>query len=219
MLGVIIITITNKDGTKSRIEVPDDSKVEITKSEISDPKGWHGWPADAPPPAIAPFNAEQAKQHQKAWAKYLNIDVEYTNSIGMKFRLIPPGEFMMGSTAAEIEEALIKYADKDKMYQHMIKSQAPQHKVILTQPIYLGVNEVTQAEYEKVMGVNPSYFSPMGGGKDAVAGMDTGSHPVEMVSWNDAAEFCAKLSKQEELKPFYLQGQRTLSPLSVKDVE
>ena len=214
MLGVIIITITNKDGTKSRIEVPDDSKVEITKSEISDPKGWHGWPADAPPPAIAPFNAEQAKQHQKAWAKYLNIDVEYTNSIGMKFRLIPPGEFMMGSTAAEIEEALIKYADKDKMYQHMIKSQAPQHKVILTQPIYLGVNEVTQAEYEKVMGVNPSYFSPMGGGKDAVAGMDTGSHPVEMVSWNDAAEFCAKLSKQEELKPFYLRADETVIPLN-----
>jgi len=45
---------------------------------------------DAPAPAIAPFNAEQAQQHQEAWAKYLKIDVEYSNSIGMKFRLIPP---------------------------------------------------------------------------------------------------------------------------------
>ncbi len=55
--------------------------------------GWHGWPADAPQPAIAPFNAEQAREHQQAWADYLEIPVEYENSIGMKFRLIPPGEF------------------------------------------------------------------------------------------------------------------------------
>jgi formylglycine-generating enzyme required for sulfatase activity len=174
--------------------------------------GWHGWPADAPPPAIAPFNAEQAEQHQKAWAKYLNVDVEYTNSIGMKFRLIPPGEFMMGSNAEEIEEAL-KFAGEDKHWQECIKSEAPQHKVILTQPIYLGVNEVTQAEYEKVMGVNPSHFAPSGEGKEAVAGMEATSHPVETVSWNDAAEFCAKLSKQEELKPFYLRAGETVTPL------
>jgi formylglycine-generating enzyme required for sulfatase activity len=57
------------------------------------------WPADAPPPAIAPFDAAQAKQHQEAWAKYLGVPVEYTNSIGMKFILVPPGEFVMGSTA------------------------------------------------------------------------------------------------------------------------
>lgn len=57
--------------------------------------GWHGWPADAPKPAIAPFDAAQAKQHQEEWAAYLKVPVEYTNSIGMKFRLIPPGEFLM----------------------------------------------------------------------------------------------------------------------------
>ncbi len=174
--------------------------------------GWHGWPADAPPPAIAPFNAEQARQHQEAWAKYLNVDVEYTNSIGMKFRLIPPGEFTMGSTAEAIEEAL-KFTGEDTHWQECIKSEAPQHEVILTQPIYLGVNEVTQAEYEKVMGVNPSHFAPSGEGKGAVAGMETTSHPVETASWNHAAEFCAKLSKQEELKPFYLRAGESITPL------
>jgi len=51
-------------------------------------KGWHGWPADAPPAAIAPFDEKQAKQHQAAWAKHLGVPVEYTNSIGMKFVLI-----------------------------------------------------------------------------------------------------------------------------------
>jgi serine/threonine-protein kinase len=41
---------------------------------------------DAPSPAIAPFDAAQAKAHQEAWARYLGVPVEYTNSIGMEFR-------------------------------------------------------------------------------------------------------------------------------------
>ncbi len=73
----------------------------------------------------------------------------------------PPGEFTMGGTADEIEAAL-KGLDESNLWQEIIKSEAPQHKAILTQPIYLGVNEVTQAEYEKVMGANPSHFAPMG---------------------------------------------------------
>ncbi len=170
----------------------------VPKKKLS-ATGWHGWPADAPPPAIAPFAAEQAQQHQAAWAKYLGVPVEYTNSLGMKFRLIPPGEFLMGSMSEEIAATL--------------KDVSPGDMVILTQPIYLGVNEVTQAEYEKVMGVNPSHFAPLGMGKEAVAGLDTAEHPVEMVSWNDAAEFSAKLSQQEKLKPFYFREGETIAPL------
>ncbi len=181
-------------------------------SVIPTQAAWHGWPADAPKPAIAPFDAAQARAHQEAWAKYLGVPVEYTNSIGMMFRLIPPGEFTMGSTEAEIEAAL-KEVGEDKHWRECIRSEAPQHKVLLTQPIYLGVNEVTQAEYEQVMGVNPSHFAPMGAGKEAVAGLETADHPVEMVSWNDAAEFCAKLSKQEKLKPFYFRAGETITPL------
>jgi hypothetical protein len=43
----------------------------------------------APPPAIAPFDAKKAKEHQEAWAKHLGVPVEITNSIGMKLVLIP----------------------------------------------------------------------------------------------------------------------------------
>ncbi|HVC98201.1 MAG TPA: SUMF1/EgtB/PvdO family nonheme iron enzyme, partial [Pirellulales bacterium] len=176
---------------------------------------WHGWPADAPQPAIAPFSSKQAKQHQQAWAKYLKLPVEHTNSIGMRFVLIPPGEFMMGSTAAEIEEAL-KVVGENKDWQEQIRAEAPQHKVVLTQPIYLGVHEVTQKEYEAVVGKNPSYFAKTGLGAqwvDKVPDLDTAAHPVEDVSWNDAAEFCAELSKQEELKPFYFRAGETATPL------
>jgi formylglycine-generating enzyme required for sulfatase activity len=203
LLGVIIITITSKDGTKTEIKVPDTSQVEVTKPGDNPPASaktsWHGWPADAPPPAIAPFNAEQAQHHQAAWAEYLGVPVEYTNSIGMKFRLIPPGEFLMGIESEENAATL--------------KEVFPGDMVILTQPIYLGVHEVTQAEYEKVMGVNPSHFAPLGMGQEAVVGLKTTEHPVEMVSWNDAAEFSARLSKQENLKPFYFREGDTIAPL------
>ena len=155
--------------------------------------------AVASKPAIAPFDAAQAKIYQAAWAKHLGVPVEYTNSIGMKFVLIPPGEFLMGSTPEEIA------AD--------FKNASPNDMVILTQPIYLGVNEVTQSEYEKVMGVNPSHFAPIGMGQEAVTGLETANHPVEMVSWNDAAEFSARLSQQEELNPFYLRAGETITPL------
>jgi formylglycine-generating enzyme required for sulfatase activity/serine/threonine protein kinase/Leucine-rich repeat (LRR) protein len=178
--------------------------------------GWYGWPADAPPAAIAPFDAEQAEAHQEAWAKYLGVPVEYINSIGMKFRLVPPGEFLMGSTPEEIEAAL-EIAAKSNLNvernREWIRSEGPRHEVVLTQPLYLGITEVTQAQYEQVMGTNPSHFSAGGEGKDKVAGLDTQNHPVEMVSWHDAAEFCAKLSQHEALKPFYFRAGRTVTLL------
>ena len=173
------------------------------------------WPADAPSPAIAPFDEQQARKHQQEWADYLKLPVEHTNSVGMKFVLIPPGEFTMGSTAAEIDQAL-KDVGEDKHWQECIKSEAPQHKVVLTRPIYLGVHEVTQKEYQAVMGKNPSYFAKTGPDPqwtEKVADVDTENHPVEGVSWNDAAEFCAKLSRQEDLKPFYFLAGETVTPL------
>ncbi|MBM4091593.1 MAG: hypothetical protein FJ276_19520, partial [Planctomycetes bacterium] len=61
---------------------------------------------DQPPKAVAPFDAAQARKHQEAWAKYLNVPVEMINSLGMKFVLIPPGEFDMGFPQPEVDELL-----------------------------------------------------------------------------------------------------------------
>ena len=94
---------------------------------------------------------------------------EHTNAIGMQFKLIPAGEFMMGSPAN----------DRDKQV-----DETPQHRVRTTKPFYLGVYEVTQEQYEKVMGKNRSNFKGL-------------SLPVETVSWEDATEFCKKLSEMD----------------------
>jgi formylglycine-generating enzyme required for sulfatase activity len=98
-----------------------------------------------------------------------------TNSIGMHFVLVPAGEFLMGSPASD------RYAEPD---------ERPQHKVRITRPFLLGTYEVTQQEYLRVIGANPSseQLSPQ--------------QPVEKVSWFDAVEFCNRLSASEHLSPY-----------------
>jgi formylglycine-generating enzyme required for sulfatase activity len=120
------------------------------------------------------------------------------NSIGITLRLIPAGEFMMG-TPDDGSVALL--------------SEKPQHRVRITRPFYLGVHEVTQAQYEAVTGNNPSWFSAKRGGAAEVAGQSTDQNPVESVSWLDAVKFCNNLSEKEGLKPFYaIEGETARVP-------
>jgi formylglycine-generating enzyme required for sulfatase activity len=108
-----------------------------------------------------------------------NQPVWYTNSLGMKFAWIPPGTFIMGSPPNEEGREAIE----------------AQHEVTLTKGFYLGVYEVTQVQWQRVMGSNPSHFSPTGGGKEIVKGLDTTDFPVEQVSWEDVVVFSKKLSE------------------------
>jgi hypothetical protein len=89
-----------------------------------------------------------------------------TNSIGMQFALIPAGEFQMGSTSGFDDER-------------------PVHKVRISKPFYLGVHEVTQSQWEAVMGNNPSQFKG-----DA-------TRPVEMVTWEEVHKFIDMLNTKE----------------------
>jgi len=132
---------------------------------------------------VAPFTQQEAVAAQKEWSRSLGSPVQITNSIGMKLVLIPPGEFMRRGMQQLSDRA--SYLKK------------PQRKVRITKPFYLGVYEVTQAEYEKVMGENPSDFAKGGRCADRVSGKDTSRNPVEMVSWYDAVEFCKRLSAKE----------------------
>ncbi|NUQ65738.1 MAG: protein kinase [Pirellulales bacterium] len=128
--------------------------------EAPDANRWRASGADAPHPAIAPFDAQKAREHQEVWAKHLGVPVEVTNSIGMKLVLIPPGEFEMGSTPEDIAFALQegKKAKLPEWYFEGVQNEAPRHRVKITKPFYLGMHPVTQAEYAKVMGINPSCY-------------------------------------------------------------
>jgi formylglycine-generating enzyme required for sulfatase activity len=107
---------------------------------------------------------------------------EITNSIGMKLVLIPKGTFMMGSPESEVRIA-----------------DATQHEVTISKDYYLGLYEVTQAQYEKMMGKNPSRFQGDNLRGDSLR-RDSTNHPVEQVSWADAVEFCKTLSELPEEK-------------------
>src|SRR5262249_12674934 len=70
-------------------------------------------------------------------------------------------------------------------------------KVKLTRGFWLGKYEVTQSEYQQVMGANPSMFSAGGPGRSSLKGLDSAQFPVERVLWKDALEFCQKFTEQE----------------------
>jgi formylglycine-generating enzyme required for sulfatase activity len=121
-----------------------------------------------------------------------------TNSVGMEFVLIPAGEFWMGSTPEEIARATADAQQKsDKSALERLAGEAPRHRVRIGRPFLLAVCPVTQAEYQRVMGTNPSQFSAEGKLSAKVAGQDTGRFPVENVSWPEAVDFCRKLSERE----------------------
>jgi formylglycine-generating enzyme required for sulfatase activity len=126
---------------------------------------------------------------------------DITNSIGMKLVLIPKGAFEMGSTKAERQDVLTLL--KEKKMPDWLKAEGPQHKVEISKPFYMGIYEVTQAQYEKVVGKNPSYFSVRGAGKEEVEGLDTSNFPVESVSWADAMHFCKELTAFDNKMGFH----------------
>jgi formylglycine-generating enzyme required for sulfatase activity len=92
-----------------------------------------------------------------------------SNSIRMEFILVPAGEFDMGSQARE---------KRRKLW------ESPVHRVAIEKPFYLGRYPVTQEQWQKVMGNNPSYFK---GEK----------RPVENISWAESRTFFQKLNALE----------------------
>jgi len=118
----------------------------------------------------APFSAVAAKTAQKELAKSLGQLMEDQIDLGkgkkLEMVLIPAGKFTMGSPAPEVGR----------------RENETQHEVTLTKPFYMGKYEVTQEQWEVVMGNNPSSRT-----KEARL-------PVTDVSWDDCKEFIKKLN-------------------------
>jgi len=99
----------------------------------------------------------------------MTFSIVVGDNVNLDMIWIKPGTFKMGSSKSELGRF----------------SGESRHKVKLTKGYWLGKYEVTQAQYEAIMGTNPSYFK----------GAD---NPVEKVNWNDAMAFCKKLTEMEK---------------------
>jgi formylglycine-generating enzyme required for sulfatase activity len=99
---------------------------------------------------------------------------------GMAFRRIDPGTFVMGSPTTEPGR----------------EAQERQHRVHLTRPIWIGVFEVTQSEWQSIMGSNPSHWRD-----------DTGRLPVEEVTWLDVRDFLSRLESRSPGNVFRLPSE------------
>ncbi|HEV7998520.1 MAG TPA: bifunctional serine/threonine-protein kinase/formylglycine-generating enzyme family protein, partial [Planctomycetaceae bacterium] len=145
-----------------------------------------------PPLLASPFDGSAAKRAQEAWATYVKVPVETTNSIGMKLVLIPPGAYMMGPYAG--------------------------HYVRITHPCYFGAYEVTRGQFAQFVaatghqtladlspggirldnGETPTKWEPHKAYTWRAPGFPQGDdHPVVQVAWQDATAFCDWLSRKE----------------------
>ena len=142
----------------------------------------------------------QARRIQQDLANRLNIPVQVKNSLEMKLNLIPPGDFLMGAADGDTEALPI---------------ERPQHKVTLTSPWYLGTTEVTVGQFRRFVDAEKYVTESESDGKGAYglqpkdrrpeniwksiypATKESEAFPVTCVSWQDARNFCAWLSKEE----------------------
>jgi formylglycine-generating enzyme required for sulfatase activity len=125
--------------------------------------------------------AEPSRQRQRranVWDIFESLDKPepelaklLTNSAGVRLALLQAGTFLMGSPDEEPGRC---------------EKEGPRHEIMLTNAFYLGIHPVTQAQFEQVMGRNPSRFHAAAGGGP--------EHPVESVTWEEAVEFCRRLS-------------------------
>jgi len=137
----------------------------------------------------------------------------FKNAIGMEFVLIQPGKMTVGkfqpmASKYGFIEKYIKPGDKvdvpvfpdseyEKANELAKQSWTKGFTVQLDQPYYIGKYEVTQAQWKKVMGNNPSYF------QGAKVNDNADQHPVESVNWRDAVRFVKKLNELEAGKHVY----------------
>jgi len=165
--------------------------------------------------AVAPFNTARAKKYREACAADLKLPIEFTNSIGMTFRLIPPGIFTIGSTPQEIEAAKPHlYTQVDPTRPERALAEAPRQVVTITKPFYLGTTEVTQSQFLRVTATNPSWFSPSGGGSKDVGNRNHPNAPVENMTWNAVGDFCNLLSQSEKLESAYKMTPQEITQTS-----
>jgi serine/threonine protein kinase len=143
------------------------------------------------PEGSAPRGLKKESQPRSEDAP-LPLPESITNSLGMRLVLVKPGRFQMGRTQEENGSG----------------DEKPPHSVEITQPFHMGVHEVTQREYQEVVGKNPSIFT------ETKVGQDTSCFPVENVTYSEAEEFCRPAAGETSMRSLPLSTSECRSLLS-----
>lgn len=167
-----------------------------------------------------PSTLPQASTRQKQWAERLQVPRTITNSLGMTLALIPPGEFLMGSSQEEVSELIKRNNSRQvsKVWNLLIQSEIPKQKIQIAIPFYFGATEVTIGQFrqfvedtgyrthtqnnqnkhswgliqDKWIKTNQSSWKNLG------EFTPTEDCPVVNVCYNDAVHFCEWLSKKSQ---------------------
>ena len=142
-----------------------------TQAQQADTAAAYGEYLRAYPTGRHAVEAQTRQQERAETERLAQLPRELRNSIGMEFVLIQAGMFQMGSPATEPGR------DDD---------EGPVHQVTVSQPFYLGKYEVTQGQWQAVMGNNPSDLSDCGA-----------TCPITGVSWDGTQQFITALNRQE----------------------
>jgi formylglycine-generating enzyme required for sulfatase activity len=122
----------------------------------------------------------QARADDKPPAKGTTV----SNSFGMKLKLIKAGSFQMGNPGTYSTPNRFRARELDE-------KEKPQHTVRISRDYFMGVTEVTQGQWEAVVGTRPW---------EGQAYVNEGpKHPATWVSWEDAVMFCKRLSEKEKM--------------------
>jgi formylglycine-generating enzyme required for sulfatase activity len=149
--------------------------------------------ATPPQPPSAQPTPERPRQVEVAPPRAAPPEIEtITNDLGMTFVRIPAGAFWMGTSAEQVETLIRRYP---AVARDWFEAQAPQHRVTISQPFYLGIHPVTQAQWQAVMGNNPSRFE------------DKPDHPVEHVSWDEVQRFLQRLNERRDGHTYALPSE------------
>jgi len=177
------VTVTFSEDMDSTIMIPTNFTLMGTSGPVAGSVGYAGGVATFTPTARLAYSTTYTAtlsgavtdlagnpleaDHSWTFTTAAEGGADYTDPVtGMQFVYIPAGSFTMGD----------EFGDGASW-------ELPTHRVTLTQGFYLGKYEVTQDQWQAVMGANPSYFSSCGG-----------DCPVEQVSWNDIQTFVTELN-------------------------
>jgi formylglycine-generating enzyme required for sulfatase activity len=120
-------------------------------------------------------------------------DPEYTNTLGMTFKLIPAGKFTMGSPKGEIDRCAKLVGNGWE--RNRLPTEGPEHEVRVMQPFYMGTTEVTVGQYRRF--VEEEGYSVSDARWRYPGFEQTDDHPVVLVSWQNAVDFCKWLSEKD----------------------